>query len=278
MSTFFYLFRELLGSIRARSAVLFFVSSLSVFVCVASFAALLLIEGAEAERTGEQLGSDEIIADLSPRLSAGTVDDLHLRILQREDVASVSFRFAEEVSSTSTGGRFFIRAVSAEAMPTVLSAVDSMDGITQVRGGDPIPPPQGLALPDLARIALLVCLVVCVVLSLVLSRAGYRALLGTFHGEIRIMRLSGTPERTIVLPIVGLGILMGLLAGLLLVVGIYLGQYALGESAATVSGLADVGRVLGVTLSGLILSLLLGSLVGLLGASLLSSREFSPLR
>ena len=278
MSTFFYLFRELLGAIRARSAVLLFMSSLFVFVCIASFAALLLIGDAKVETAREQLGSDEIIAELSPRLSAGAVGDLHLKILRHEDVASVSFRFDEEVSSTSTGGHLFIRTVSSEAMPTVLLAVESMDGVTQARGGEPISSPRGFALPDLARIALLGCVVVCVVLSLILARAGYRVLLGTFHGEIRIMRLSGTPERMIVLPIVGLGVLMGLLAGLILVVGIYLGQYALGESAATVSGLGDVGRALGVTFAGLILSLLLGSLIGLLGASLLSSREFSPLR
>jgi hypothetical protein len=276
LSTLLFLFRELLGAIRARSAVLFGASILLIFICLASFATLLLVGGASGAASGG-LGPDEIIVHVSPRLSAEAVDDLFTRIRLREDVASISFRFAEEVSPGSTGGRFSIRTTSATATPEVRTAVEAMDGVTQVESGVGVSGGPGLTLSSSARLGLLVALVLSVVLSLALARAGFRALLRAFRVEIRVMRLSGTPERTIVPPVVGIGTLMGLLSGLLLVAGIYLGQYAVGEGASAVPRLADGGLVLGVTLAGLALGLLLGTLIGLFGASVLVSREFSPL-
>jgi len=277
MSTFLFIFRELLGAIRARSAALFSAAILLVFVCLASFATLFLVGGEATGDSAELLGPGEIIVHLSPRLSAETVNDHYLRIRQRPDVLSISFRFAEEVSPGNTGGRFFIRTASADVMGDVLAAVESMDGIMQVESGTAAATPTGFALPASAKIGLLAALVLSVILSLVLARAGFRVLLGSFHVEIRVMRLSGTSERTIVPPVIGLGTLMGLLSGLLLIAGIYLGQYAIGD-AATVPKLADGVLVLGVTFAALALGLLLGSLIGWLGASILASREFSPLR
>jgi len=277
MSTFFYLFRELLGAIRTRSAALFAAVIVLVFVCLASFAALLLVGGASPDPVDASLGPDEIVVHLSPRLSAETVDDLHARIRVRPDVAAISFRFAEEVSPGSTGGRFFVRATSPDAADAVLAEVESMSGVTQVERGDGVPDDARVAVPPSARLGLLLALVLSVVLSLVTGRVGFRALLGSFRVEIRVMRLSGTSERAIVPPVVGLGTLMGLLSGLLLVAGIYLGQYALGAGLAAVPKLVDGGLVLGVTFAGLVLGLLLGTFVGFFGASVLSSREFSPL-
>lgn len=278
MSGFAFLFRELLGSIRARSALFFSLASLFIFVCTATFALLLLVGTATPPQPAGDLGADEIVASLSPRLSADAVNALYLQIRQRPDVAAVSFRFAEELSPDSTGGQLLVRATSAETAPGLLSAVQSMEGITTVVGGGPQRPEPEFGLSRTVRLGLLIALVAGIVLSLVLGRIGYLALLRAFHGEIRILRLSGTPERTIVLPVVALGVLLGLLTGLLLVVAVYLGLYALGEVASAASGLEDASRVLGVTFAGVVLSLLIGGLLGMLGASLLSSKEFSPLR
>jgi cell division protein FtsX len=277
MSTFLFLFRELLGSIRARSALLFSLVGLFILISLASFATLLLAGGTSNGGDGA-LGADELVLHLSPRLSAETVDDLYAQIRQRSDVASISFRFAEEVSPGSTGGRFFIRTTSPEATAGVLSAVESMNGITAVESGAPAPVSGRFALPGAARIGLLVALIVSVALSLLVSRLGYAVLLSGFYGEIRVMRSSGTSERTIIPPVVGLGLLIGLLTGLLLIVGIYLAQYALAEASAEIGVLANGGRVLGTSFASLVLGLLLGGLSGLFGASLLSSREFMPLR
>jgi len=276
VSTFFFLFRELLGAIQARSAAVFATVILLIFVCLASFATLLLVGGAAAGDTGG-LGPDEIVVHLSPRLSAEAVDDLYARIRMRSDVAAIAFRFAEEVRPGSTGGRFFVRATTADALVNVRGELESTDGVTEIESGDGAEIEGGFTLPPSARLALLLALVLSVVASLVLGRVGFRALLGAFRVEIRIMRVSGTSERTIVPPVVGLGTLIGLLAGLLLIAGIYLGQYAVGEGATVVPKLADGGLVLGVTFAGLILGLLLGTFVGLFGASVLASREFSPL-
>lgn len=278
MSQFLFVFRELLGSIRARSASLLAVASLFIFLCLASFAALLLVGGGSAVGDEVGLGVDEIVADISPRLSADAVNSLYREIQGHPDVASLAFRFAQEVSPGSTGGQFLIRTRGGDATAGVLTAVGSMNGITRVEAGTVVVSSEArFSLPGAARIALLAALVLSVVFSLLLARGGFRALLGTFQAEIRVMRVSGVSERTIVPPVVGLGTLMGLLAALLLIVGIYLAQYALGEGASSVSELANGGRVLVVVFADLILGVLLGTLVGLLGASLLSSREFSPL-
>jgi len=277
MSEFLFLFRELLGSIRARSASLLALGGLLIFVCLGTFAVLLLV-GGEGEPTREiGLGADEVVAHLSPRLSADAVNALYAEIQQREDVVSLAFRFAQEVSPGSTGGQFIVRTTSPDVTADVLESVRGMNGVTAAEAGTRPTAQPALALGGPLRMGLLGALVVSVVLSLVFSRSGFRALLGTFEAEIRVMRLSGVSERTIVPPVVALGTLIGLLAGLLLIVGIYLAQVGLGEGAAAVSELANGGRVLSVAFAGLVLGLLLGSLMGLLGASLLGSREFSPL-
>jgi len=275
MTGFSFLFRELLGSIRAQSGFLFTLTALFIFISIATFAVLLLIGNATPSDEPLGIGADEIAASLSPRLSAERVNDLYLQIREREDVASISFRFAEELSPGSTGGRLFIRATSAETAPAILAMVESLNGITSVEGGDPTPPAESVGISPAVRIGLLAGLVASVILALVLARGGYRALLRTFHGEIRIIRLSGTPERTIAMPVAALGLFLGLLTGLLLIVGIYLGLYAIGDTASAITGAETAGRVFGVTAAGFVLSLLLGSLIGLLGASLLSSKELA---
>ncbi len=277
MSEFFFVFRELLGAIRARSAALLGAAGLLIFLCLASFAALLLVGGGPTGGEERGLMADEIVVDLSPRLSADAVNALYRELQRRPDVVLLAFRFAQEVSPESTGGQFFIRTSSPEVTPDVLAAVESMSGITGAEAGTIVIFEAGFTLTGSTRIGLLVALVLSVVLSLVLARSGFRALLETFQAEIRVLRLSGVSERRIVPPVVGLGTLLGLLSGLLLIVGVYIAQYALGEGASSVSELANGGRVLVVVFADLILGLLLGSLVGLLGASLLSSREFSPL-
>lgn len=248
-----------------------------VFFCLAAFAALLLVGGGPGIDQDGGLAADEIVAEISPRLSSDAVNALYREIQDRADVASVAFRFAQEVSPGTTGGQFLVRTRSGDVTADVLEAVGSMPGITRVEAGTVVISETGFALPGSARIGLLATLILSVVLSLLLARGGFRALLGTFQAEIRIMRVSGVSERTIVPPVVGLGTLLGLLAGLLVIVGIYISSYALGEGAAAVSALANGGRVLVVVFADLILGILLGSLVGLLGASLLSSREYSPL-
>jgi len=92
MSTFFFLFRELLGAVRARSALYFSLSGLFILLCLCTFALLLLPPSSPAGAEGPSPG--EVVVRLSPRLAAATVDALYLQIRERSDVARIDFRLA----------------------------------------------------------------------------------------------------------------------------------------------------------------------------------------
>ena len=217
---------------------------------------------------------------LSPRLSAAAIDALYLEIRDRSDVARINFQFARETDPEATGGRFRIEAMSIDAVAGLVDEVRSLNGVTDVSWGVERNEP-GIFLSTGMRIGLLCGLVVTVMLSLLLARAGLRVLLESFAGEIRILRLSGLSERQILPPVVGLGLLIGLLAGLLLLVGLVLVRFGLSVSGSdtldAIWGLATVGRMLGIGIGSLFLGILIGGLSGLFGASILSTREFSPL-
>jgi hypothetical protein len=280
MSTVLFLFRELLGSVRSRSAVFLCLASLFLFLFLASFASLFLLGGATSSREeGADLAADEVVVYLSPRLSASSVDALYLQIRDRDDVSRVNFQFAQEVSLGDTGGRFVIKATSPDSVLQLVDAIQAVSGVTRVERGAGDAVESGFSLPMSVKIGLLCALFLSVVLSLVFSRRGYRLLLQAFATEVRMMRLSGISELSIYPPVVGLGVLMGLLAGLLVIVGACLFQYALaqGSGPAEVTRLASGVRLFGVSFASLWLGLLMGGLIGLFGASVLSSREFSPL-
>jgi len=279
MSTFFFLFRELLGAVRAKSAVFFLLSGLFILLCLSSFAFLLLPVSSPAPPDAGILSPGEVIVHLSPRLAAATVDALYLQIRERSDVKRVDFRFAQEVNPGETGGYFFIEAASPDAANVIAQEIGSLDGVSDVQAGQAGEGERnggGVAVGAPVRFGLLGGLAVFLIVSLILARLGFSVLLRSFANEVRLMRLSGVSERMIYPLVVGLGILVGLLAGLLLIAGIYLFQSAaggLGDLASLLSG----GRALAISFAGLSLGIFMGGLSGLFGVSILSSREFDPL-
>lgn len=278
MSTFFFLFRELLGTIRARSGLYLSLAGLFLLLSLGSFAALLLVGGtSEGGTPAPALGETDIVLGLSPRLSADAVNELYVEFRERPDVAAIHFLFAGEVNPGETGGRFHLEADSVESVGEIVALAGTMSGVTGIEVGEPTPevPPPGLT--PVMRIVLLVALVASIGLALLMGRLGYRALLTSFHGEIRVMRLAGTSEQMVAAPVIGLGVLMGLLTGLLLIVGIFLAQYALGQVAEASASWIEAGRIVGVSVAGLFLGLFLGGLIGVLGAGLLNAREYAPL-
>jgi cell division protein FtsX len=273
MSTFLFLFRELLGAVRARSAAFSLLSGLFILLCLSSFAFLLLLPAPLPPSVDLPAG---VVVHLSPRLSAASVDALYLQIRERSDVKRINFRFAQEVNPGETGGYFFIEATSPDAANDIAGAIGALDGVGDVRVGGGEPTEGGIAIGTPLRFGLLGGIVVFLVVGLILARLGFSVLLRSFANEVRLMRLSGVSERMIHPPVVSLGILVGLLAGLLLIVGIYLFQYA----AAEIEGLASLlsgGRALAISFAGLFLGVFMGGLGGLFGVSILSSREFDPL-
>jgi hypothetical protein len=282
MSSLPYLFRELLGTIRARSAVSFLLTWLCLFLFLGSVAAFFLLVPSRVEPPGglASLPIEEIRAYLSPRLSSASVDALYLEIREREDIAAIQFRFAQELRPQATGGVFLIEPATPDQAAGLAEFLATVNGVTEVEEIRTDPGETESPLTGPVRIALLVVLVGTIVLAFLFARRGYWELLHAFSGEIRTMRLSGVPEGVIVPLVVGLGALIGLLAGILLLVVLFLLHYTMATATAPPAwevGLSSGVRVIGVSLVNLLLGLVLGGLIGLLGVSVLGHRDFDPL-
>ncbi len=280
MNPFLFLFRELLGSIRARSALFFALNGLFLFLFLGVVGTFFLVPSPETPSADGSLPIEEIQVQLSPRLSSASVDRMYLDIRSREDVERIVFRFSQELDRSASGGVFVIRPASPGAAPALVDELRLLNGVTEVierrSPGEPVRSPLSTSV----RIGLLASLVVTVALSLLFARSGYRELLRSFSGEIRLLRLSGISERMVVPLTVGVGILIGFLAGLLLLVILYVMHYVVisqGVPPRILEGLTSGGRIFGVSLINLLLGVVLGGLIGLYGASLLGSREYRPI-
>jgi hypothetical protein len=275
-----FLFRELLGAVRTKSAVFFALSGLLLFLFLASVACFFMIAPGNVSRSAEGQPIEEIRVFLSPRLSSATIDQWFLEWRERDEIEGLRFRFAQEFDETDSGGVFIVAPADSTMASALASEFREIEGVTRVVEvpREPLIETQSVSLA--IRISLLVILVATIATSLICSRRGYRELLTAFSGEIRMLRLSGISERVVSALIVALGILMGLLGGLFLLAVLYLfHQIALSNASAfsLFGGLTSGMRILGVGLMVLALGTVLGGLAGLLGASLLHRREFDPL-
>ncbi|MEN6368614.1 MAG: hypothetical protein ABFD77_02825 [Thermotogota bacterium] len=274
MNEFLFLERELLGAIRARSGVLLSLAIVFLFLFLAAFSSFYLFPSAGGPQHG-LLTADRVVVYLSPRLSTTAIDSLFATIQERPDVREVRFEFATQVTPTSSGGRFLVRATSAAAARGLTDVLRAMNGVDDAEVGTaPIGTP-GLVLSRNARIGLLCGLLVSACAFLFLTRRGFRALLHAFRNEIRLMRLSGVSERTMYPPLVVLGLLMGALASVMLFAGLYVFQVTTGGANPALP--LATPRLIGVGLLSILLGLLMGGLAGLFGASRLTAREFDPL-
>jgi len=280
MNTALFLFRELLGVIRTKSAVFFALSWVLLFLFLASVACFFMIAPSSTTSSIEGQPIEEIRVFLSPRLSSATIDQWFLTWREREDIAGLHFRFAQELDEEDSGGLFIVTPADTSLASVLASEFMAVEGVTRVVEvpREPITEIQTVSLA--IRIALLVTLVLTITASLLCSRRGYRELLMAFSGEIRMLRLSGVSERVLFTLIVALGALLGLLGGLFLLAVLYLlHQIALSNATAFLlfGGLTNGMRILGVGLMTLALGTVLGGLAGLLGGSLLHGREFDAL-
>jgi len=283
VNPFLFLFRQLLGAIRARSALYFALTGLLLFLFLAVIGAFFLVPSSSPAEDGDDasLPIEAIQVHLSPRLSSATVDNMYLDIRAQEDVKRVVFRFSQELDPDISGGVFVVHPASANVAPELAIDLRLLNGVVDVIERRRQVEPDGSPLSTATRIGLLASLVLTIALSLLFARNGYRELLRSFAGEIRLLRLSGVSERMVIPMTVGIGALIGTLAGLLLLVILYVLHYIVvsqGTPAPMLEGLTDGVRILGISLINLLLGLVLGGLIGLYGASLLSSRDFHPLR
>ncbi len=275
-----FLFRELLGAVRTKSAIYFALSGFLLFLFLVSVACFFMIAPGSVSRSTEGQPIEEIRVFLSPRLSSATIDQWFLEWRERDEIAGLRFQFAQELDETASGGVFFVSPADSASAGVLTSEFREIEGVTDVIEVPREPPLESSSVLLVIRISLLAILVTTIAASLLCSRGGYRELLTTFSGEIRMLRLSGISERVISALVVALGVLIGLLGGLLLLAVLYLlHQIALSNSDAfsLFGGLTSGIRILRVGLMMLALGTLLGGLSGLLGASLLHRREFDPL-
>lgn len=279
MSVWFFLFRELLGAIRARVAALFLLSGILLCLFLLCVAGFFLISPARILSTTEGQPIDEIRVFLSPRVPSATVDQLFHEWWGRSDVARVHFRFAQELDETATGGVLIVSPSTPEAAPEMVQEFRSIPGVLDVVEIPRVATMAGPTLSRVMQIVLLAVLVAAVASSLLTFRRGYAELLTSFSGEIRLLRLSGTSERALVTLTVALGVLIGFLGGIFLFSALFiLHQISLTADALVLfDGLTRGGRIVAVGSLSLLLGTLLGALAGLLGASSLHRREFEPL-
>ena len=275
-----YLFRELLGAIRAKSALFFVLSGTLLFLFLATVASFFMLAPTTPSSSTEGMPIEELRVFLSPRLSSATIDQWYLTWREREDIASLRFQFAQEVDETASGGVFIIAPEDLQQAERLAEEFRAVDGVTEVVAVPKVRVIESSSLSLTIRLALLAILLLSIAASLFCSRRGYAELLSTFSGEIRMLRLSGISERIVFVLVVALGLLIGTLGGLLLLAVLYLlHQFAVSNATflPLFRGLASGLRILGVGLASVALGMILGGLSGLLGASLLHQREFDPL-
>jgi len=279
MSTFLFILNELLGSLNTKSVGVLAAFVLLVFSFLALFSSLFLL-GIPAEgQNGPSLTSNEVAAYLSPRLSPEAVQDVYLEIREWDEVRQVNFLFAQELEAGRAGGILRIQVFNPSAVAHLLERLASISEIVRV-DSSASPQRRVLHLSSPVRIGLLIGLTVSAFASLIVARRGFKVLLAAFAKEIQLMRLSGTTEKTIQPPIVALGILCGLLAGLLLIIAVCLLHYVAASHPEALlraaPGLIESGRVLTISLLSLLLGLAMGGLIGVVGASYTALRTFQP--
>lgn len=280
MMTNMFLFRELLGAIRAKSATYFSLAGLLLLLFLASVTVFFMISPSDVIRSTEGQPIEEIHIYLSPTLSSDTINQWYLDWRERDGVERINLIFAQELDGTATGKVFIIVPTVPEDSGAIATEFREISGVTEV-----IEVPRELAInsPSISlviRISLLAILVIAIAASLFCFRRGFQELLTLFSGEIRMLRLSGIAERTVSVLVVALGLLIGLLSGLFLLAALYLfHQIALTnpDAFSLLSGLTNGLRILSVGMAALALGTVLGGLAGLLGASLLHRREFDAL-
>lgn len=279
MMVWLFLFREMLGAVRAKGAAFFVLSGVLLCTFLAFVASFLMISPVRISATTEGQPIDEIHVYLSPAVPSSTVNQVFLAWREHQDIARLTFRFAHEIDPTLTGSVFLAVPTSQEAVLGLISMFQSLDGVVEVQEIPRVEWVPSPTVPSVVRIGLLVGLVLAVGASLLLFRKGTSELLESFSGEIRLLRLSGIPQRYLVTLTMALGLLIGLLGGLFLFAAVYI-LHRVGhatEALVLFEGLASGGRIVTVGLLSVALGLVLGGLAGLLGASALSSREFDPL-
>ncbi len=277
MNRFFFLFGNLLGAVNSRIGIRLLAIVALIFAALCIFASFFLVGTTEVQGNGPAITPGELIVYLSPRLSSDEVESLYLQIREMPETRNINYHFAEEMGLDRAGGLFVIEAQNSAAAASLETAVSTIVGITGIDSATQVHS-ASVSMSTVIRLVLLGVLVVTIAATLIVARRVFSLLLDSFASEIRLLRVAGTPEQVIQPPIIALGVLCGIIASMLLIVVVYLLHFlAISHPQATIraaSGLLMPGRVLMVSLVGALIGVVLGGLIGLLGASLTGSPRF----
>ena len=277
MSRFFFLFGNLLGAINGRIGALFLGVIGLLLVALVIFSGFFLFGDTQGAGNAPSLAPGEMVVYLSPQLSSDDVQALYVKIRDMPETRAINYRFAQELGFDRAGGVFIVRAVNSASAATLQRAIAPLSGVMSI---DSVDRAQGtrVSLPRALSLGLLIALIISIAGSLALARHSFLLLLERFSPEINLLRLAGTPESVFQPPVVALGVLCGIIAAMLHVVIVYsLHFLALSHPQATIHaacGLLLPGRVLMVSLVGSLIGIVLGGLIGVLGASLTTKDQF----
>lgn len=232
----------------------------------------------------------ELVVLLEPGLLPSQVDRLYLEILEWGEVARVEFIFAEEVKAglkrvklpvkELKGDLFLLWLREPESVGAVQERLSGMTGagIASVYTHGQRPLVAIFQATPGARWGLLAFLTSLGLFVLVYLRTTFRSLIQGWGGELRLLHLSGVARRTMGRPFLLLAAFLGLLAGLVLALGLYfLHRWGLEHPEVlyrSLPALLEPGTALAVA----ILTLAVGLLLALLGGawSLLVLRRIAP--
>jgi hypothetical protein len=274
MSVFFYVFRDILGSLKPRGALLLFAAGALVFAVLGTFSAFFLLDMPPSAGTTSGIDG-ELIAYLNAQLTTLEIEEVYLAFREDPRVERLAYILPQDLTRPDSGGAFIVE--SGEA--TTEELYEELEGHAAFTRVDRTVAHGGnlTALPAATRTGLLIGLVVGIALCLVVARVGLHVVLETFDGQLRIMQLAGTEEKTYYLPIFAVGLGCGLLASMVFIAVLYAFHIAAlanpTTAIASANGLLSAQRVqLVAVLSGLI-GVALGALIGALGVGLAARRS-----
>ncbi|MCI2426255.1 hypothetical protein LM597_02415 [Candidatus Acetothermia bacterium] len=280
MSAILYLLKEIIGSLRSKHLLLCLALSGTILVFLAVSALLFLFT--EPVEDDLRLKSQEIIAYLPLTLPTATIRELLFEIRAHPKVVRVAFRFSEEFHREDPlPGRYgllFITAYDIAAAQVLAAELAGRDDIMEVIFYGELLKPVAISLTPTMMIGFVAGILIAIAGVLLLSRYLFTRLLAGLTEHLRLLHTAAIPERTIQTPFIILGAICGLIGGLLFAGIIYLlHRWAVGDPGTIIriaAGMIEPMRILSISISGVVVSILLGGAIGGLGASLTTQPRF----
>ena len=275
MSTFLFVFRALVGSLRLRGALLLLATGILMISVLGAFSTLFLLEAPPP--AGTTSGSEgELIAYLDAMLPTLDIEHLYVDLRNDPRIARVSYVLPQQLTRRDVSGAFI---VATSTQPDTNAVADDLAANPSIARVDRTAVHSGAlaALPGSLRTGLLLGLLVGIALCLAVARFGLGDALRSFDGQLRILHLAGADPWTYYAPILALGIGCGVLASAAFIAILYpMHMAALSDVESPLGyaqGLLDPARVQLVAVLTALIGISLGSLVGALGVGLAARRN-----